>query len=141
MKDQAYDLMFKYILNLSDGKASVTPKQLEKIIGISDKQQSVLRQEKKFPIPWKHFGKLVHYSIHDVISYLLNGESEEHKAKRVKEKNNNSDVESMSHLFKLRAFATNVKEEGEQLIDMSVMLDRIINTTESYDKLKAQIKH
>ena len=55
----------------------MTPKQLEKVIGTTAKQQSKLREEGNFPIPHINMGRNVLYSIYAVADVLLTGKTEE----------------------------------------------------------------
>ncbi len=67
--------IFNYLLGKTGGKLLLTPQQLELETGISAKQQSVLRQLKKFPIPHRDVGGRVFYSIQAVVDFLINGEA------------------------------------------------------------------
>ena len=58
----------------------MTPKELAVEIRVSEKQQSKLRQEKRFPIPHKDFGRSVQYSINAIADFLLTGEINEERA-------------------------------------------------------------
>ena len=64
-------------LRKTKGKLLMSPEQLSEEIGIPTKQQSKLRKEGRFPIPFKNIGRLVYYSIYDVAKFLLNGETAE----------------------------------------------------------------
>ena len=63
-----------YLKIKSGGKLVMTPEQLEQEIGISTKQQSVLRTQKRFPIPHKKVGRSVLYSILHIADFLIVGE-------------------------------------------------------------------
>jgi len=62
----------------------MTPKQLEKVIGTTAKQQSKLREEGSFPIPHINMGRNILYSVYAVADVLLTGKTED-KAKQEKE--------------------------------------------------------
>ena len=67
--------LIDYLREKTKGKLLMSPEQLSEEIGIPTKQQSKLRKEGRFPIPFKNIGRLVYYSIYDVADFLLNGES------------------------------------------------------------------
>lgn len=59
-----------YLRTRSGGREVLTPKQLEPILGISAKQQSLLRKENKLKIPYLVVGGKILYSIHAVADML-----------------------------------------------------------------------
>jgi hypothetical protein len=59
-----------YLRTRSGGKEVLTPKQLEPILGISVKQQSLLRKENKLGFPHLTIGGKILYSIHSVAEML-----------------------------------------------------------------------
>ncbi|WP_333842015.1 hypothetical protein [Limnohabitans sp.] len=59
-----------YLRTRSGGKEVLTPKQLEPILGISVKQQSLLRKENKLGFPYLTIGGKILYSIHAVAEML-----------------------------------------------------------------------
>ncbi len=59
-----------YLRTRSGGKEVLTPKQLEPILGISIKQQSLLRKENKLGFPYLTIGGKILYSIHAVAEML-----------------------------------------------------------------------
>jgi hypothetical protein len=59
-----------YLRTRSGGKEVLTPKQLEPILGISVKQQSLLRKENKLGFPHLTIGGKILYSIHAVAEML-----------------------------------------------------------------------
>lgn len=63
--------MLDHLRTFTAGKEVLTPKQLESVLGISAKQQSVLRKEHKMVIPHIAIGNKILYSIHAVASVLL----------------------------------------------------------------------
>ena len=74
---QTTDQIFK----ITGGSHFVTPEQLSKIIGISAKQQSVLRSAENFPIEWEPIGRLVRYRVAVVVEYLITGSSKANQSK------------------------------------------------------------
>ena len=58
--------LIDYLKERTKGKLLMSPEQLAEEIGIPAKQQSKLRKEGRFPIPFKNIGRLVYYSIYDV---------------------------------------------------------------------------
>jgi hypothetical protein len=74
-----------YLRTRSGGREVLTPKQLEPILGISAKQQSLLRKENKLKIPYLVVGGKILYSIHAVADMLTRpAENEPAPAKTVK---------------------------------------------------------
>lgn len=69
-----------YLKTKTGGALVMTPKELAVEIRVSEKQQSKLRQENRFPIPNRGFGRSVQYSIHAIADYLLTGETKEEPA-------------------------------------------------------------
>lgn len=150
MKDLAYKKLFNYLLEISEGKIYLTPEQLSNVINISAKQQSVLRKQNKFPIPYKTIGRLIHYPIPSIINYLLDGEVKEtqeekqheimiveHKQKKIKKQlNNNKDL---SHIFMTRSFVSNLQQEIEQLTELHALLSKIVDTEDRYNKLQDEV--
>lgn len=59
-----------YLRTRSGGKEVLTPKQLEPILGISVKHQSLLRKENKLGFPHLTIGGKILYSIHAVADML-----------------------------------------------------------------------
>ncbi len=59
-----------YLRTRSGGKEVLTPKQLEPILGISVKQQRLLRKENKLGFPHLTIGGKILYSIHAVAEML-----------------------------------------------------------------------
>lgn len=66
-----------YLRTRSGGKEVLTPKQLEPILGISVKQQSLLRKENKLGFPHLTIGGKILYSIHAVAEMLTRPASSE----------------------------------------------------------------
>ena len=51
----------------------MSPKELAIELRVSEKQQSKLRQEGRFPIPHKEFGRTISYSINAIADFILTG--------------------------------------------------------------------
>lgn len=145
MKEQLTQSIFDYLLKLSNGQLLLTPEQLEKVVGIKSKQQSSLRQEKKFPIAYQKIGKLVFYSISDVVDYLINGKSQvvEEKKDAIKEvivsKKSSKAVTDVSSIFMMKSFASVLEEEGQQLIELSYNLVKYAESHSLYEKLNVKL--
>lgn len=146
MKEYLTQSMFNYLLQQSNGQLLLSPEQLEKVIGISAKQQSVLRTENKFPIKFSKVGKLVFYSISDVIEYLLNGvnqqieeEKPRDKIKEVVGNRKSKVVKDVSNIFMMKSFATVLYEEGQQLMNLSDNLNKYANSFELHQKLTLKL--
>jgi len=106
------DELVEYLRVKAGEKLLMTPEQLEKEIGISAKQQSVLRNNKTFPIKSRKIGRNIFYSVIDIAKFLSEGETDEvvvskkepTQQKLTKSKN----PHDLSHVFLLRSFATNL---------------------------------
>ena len=75
--------LIEYLKTKTGGALMMTPKELAVEIRVSEKQQSKLRQEKRFPIPHKDFGRSVQYPINAIADFLLTGETHEKEAEQV----------------------------------------------------------
>lgn len=73
----AQEHLIEHLKSLTGGSLLISPKQLEKVVGTTAKQQSKLREEGKFPIPHINMGRNVLYSIYAVADFLLTGEVKE----------------------------------------------------------------
>lgn len=69
--------LIEYLKSKTGGALMMTPKELAVEIRVSEKQQSKLRQEKRFPIPHRDIGRSVQYSINAIADFLLTGETRE----------------------------------------------------------------
>ena len=129
----------------------MNPEQLADEIGISSKQQSKLRKDKTFPIPYKNIGRLVYYSIYDVANFLLNGETNnEIESKEqikedsieipIKRKRKTKNVQDLSHIFLLRAFATNLEQRANSMLQLSESLIDYANKKELKDDFASKYK-
>ena len=65
--------LIDYLMNKTGGALVMTPDELALEIRVSAKQQSKLRKEFKFPIPYQNTGRKVYYSLYAVADYLLDG--------------------------------------------------------------------
>lgn len=145
MKEQITQSMFDYLLKVANGQLQLTPDQLEKVTGISSKQQSVLRVNNEFPIKFSKIGKLVFYSINDVIDYLVTGNSqvEEKKKKDFVEAvvvaKNRKIVKNVSNIFMMKTFSSVLKEEGQQLFNLSYNIDKYTDSFSLYEKLNDKL--
>lgn len=132
--------LIDYLRGKTKGKLLMSPEQLAEEIGIPSKQQSKLRKEGRFPIPFKNIGRLVYYSIYDVAQFLLNGESaptkevpKEAPAPIVIKKNNvkvKTPVQDLSHIFLLRAFAQSLEERATAMLSLAENLKDYANKKE-----------
>lgn len=134
--------LIDYLKEKTKGKLLMSPEQLSEEIGIPPKQQSKLRKEKRFPIPFKNIGRLVYYSIYDVANFLLNGEStpskevpeEEAPAPQItvkkKATKSTAPVQDLSHIFMLRAFAKSLEERATAMLSLAENLNDYANKKE-----------
>ena len=74
---QEKQALLDYLRSKTGGALTMTPKELAVEIRVSEKQQSKLRSEKRFPIPHRAVGRSVQYSINAIADFLLTGESED----------------------------------------------------------------
>lgn len=143
----AEDGLIDYLRQKTKGKLLMSPEQLSDEIGITPKQQSKLRKENRFPIPYKNIGRLVYYSIYDVANFLLNGESEPvappPEAPKVEvpkaRKTPSRPVTDLSHIFILRAFAQSLEARATAMLQLSEQLKRYANSKELTDKISAKL--
>ncbi|GKT21888.1 hypothetical protein [Acidovorax sp. SUPP3334] len=145
--------LIDYLRSKTKGKLLMSPEQLAEEIGIPTKQQSKLRKEGRFPIPFKNIGRLVYYSIYDVADFLLNGETAPSKEvpqkapapivikkKGVKPK---AHVQDLSHIFMLRAFAQSLEERAMTMLSLAENLKDYASKKEMMESFNRQfpIKH
>lgn len=143
-----------YLRTRSGGREVLTPKQLEPILGISAKHQSLLRKENKLKIPYLVVGGKILYSIHAVADMLTRpAENEPAPAKNTKvEKATSSKTKAedkwrsnlkvpssqpvnMSQSL-LRAFVlNNIKAEILSLAELS----RELQVLQDYDALRTEL--
>lgn len=121
----------------------MSPEQLAEEIGIPAKQQSKLRKEGRFPIPFKNIGRLVYYSIYDVANFLLNGETAPSKempqqeappiVTRKKATKSKGNTQDLSHIFMLRAFAQSLEDRATAMLSLAENLKDCANKKEMAD--------
>ncbi|WP_318827032.1 hypothetical protein [Burkholderia cepacia] len=120
--------LIDYLREKTRGKLLMSPEQLAEEIGIPSKQQSKLRKEGRFPIPFKNIGRLVYYSIYDVADFLLNGVStppipvqEEPTTPPPKRKPAKAaaPVQDLSHIFMLRSFAQSLEDRATAMLSLA----------------------
>jgi hypothetical protein len=139
--------LIDYLREKTKGKLLMSPEQLSEEIGIPTKQQSKLRKENRFPIPFKNIGRLVYYSIYDVANFLLNGEttpskevSEEAPEPQItvkkKPTKSTAPVQDLSHIFMLRAFAKSLEERATAMLNLAANLHDYANKKEMKDRFE-----
>lgn len=145
--------LIDYLRVKTKGKLLMSPAQLAEEIGIPTKQQSKLRKEGRFPIPFKNIGRLVYYSIYDVANFLLNGETislkevlKEAPAPIVIQKKagkTKAPVQDLSHIFMLRTFAQSLEERATAMLSLAENLKDYANKKEMMESFNRQfpIKH
>jgi len=146
MKEQITQSMFNYLLKISNGQLLLSPESLEKVIGIAAKQQSALRKLNKFPIKYKNIGKLVFYSINDVIEYMLSGVSQIEEIKPIsidkaviKKTRSSKVIQDVSSIFMMRSFASVLQEESQQLLQLHDNLVKYTDSFSLYEKLNNKL--
>lgn len=133
-----------YLKIKTGGKLVMTPEQLEQEIGITTKQQSVLRTQQRFPIPHKKVGRSVLYSIIHIADFLIDGEVYTKPNKKYEPKPSpkiarSKSNQDLSHLFLLRTFTSNIQSQASQLLQLSQGLTKYANSIELYDNLKQKL--
>ena len=131
------------------GKLLMSPEQLSEVIPLTSKQQSKLRKENRFPIPFKNIGRLVYYSVYDVANFLLNGETtptkevpEEAPAPQIivkkKPTKSTAPVQDLSHIFMLRSFARSLEERATAMLALAENLNNYANKKEMSDRFETK---
>ena len=139
--------LLNYLKEKTKGKLLMSPEQLAEEIGIPTKQQSKLRKEGRFPIPFKNIGRLVYYSIYDVANFLLNGETtpseevqevvpESTVTKPKVRKSTSSPVQDLSHIFMIRAFAQSLEDRATAMLQLSDSLKKYANSYEMKERFE-----
>ena len=142
--------LLNYLKEKTKGKLLMSPEQLAEEIGIPTKQQSKLRKEGRFPIPFKNIGRLVYYSIYDVANFLLNGETtpseevqevapESTVTKPKVRKSTSSPVQDLSHIFMIRAFAQSLEDRATAMLQLSDSLKKYANSYELKDRFEQKL--
>ncbi|WP_186193528.1 hypothetical protein [Burkholderia gladioli] len=136
----AYEAIISDLKIRTNGKELITPEQLSHVLPISAKQQSHLRKNNAFPIKHVNLGSKVFYSVHLVANFLAYGEEQETQSTPIVKqevktrpartrKTKDSSTVDMSHLFNLRAFASNVQSEIQRLQTLHDFLLNIDHVT------------
>jgi hypothetical protein len=138
--------LIDYLRDKTKDKLLMSPEQLAEEIGIPSKQQSKLRKEGRFPIPFKSIGRLIYYSIYDVANFLLNGETTPSKEtpeeapppQPIKKKpaKPTAPVQDLSHIFMLRAFAKSLEERATAMLNLAENLKDYANKKEMKDRFE-----
>ena len=133
-----------YLKIKTGGKLVMTPQQLEQEIGISTKQQSVLRTQERFPIPHKKMGRSVLYSIINIADFLIDGEvytapNKKYEPKPAPKISRSKSSQDLSHLFILRTFTTNLETQANQLLELSKTLTAFAKSKNLYDSLRNKL--
>lgn len=133
-----------YLKIKAGGKLVMTPQQLEQEIGISTKQQSVLRTQERFPIPHKQVGRSVLYSIIHIADFLIDGEvytapSKKYEPKPAPKISRSKSNQDLSHLFILRAFTANLELQASSIFQLSQSLKNFANSKDLYNNLKNKL--
>lgn len=144
--------LIDYLKEKTKGKLLMSPEQLSEEIGIPTKQQSKLRKEGRFPIPFKNIGRLVYYSIYDVANFLLNGETSPSKdlaqeapapqiAITKKPAKRSENVQDLSHIFLLRTLAKSLEERATAMLQLSEQLTDFANRKEMVVSFEEKFPH
>lgn len=133
--------IIEYLKIKAGGKLMMTPEQLESEIGISTKQQSVLRTQDRFPIPHKKIGRSVFYSIIHIADFLMDGEvyvslKQKYEPKPPPKQSRNKSNTDLSHLFLLNAFVSNLESHIKQQQSIFNFMSGKAKSMEMYEDLK-----
>lgn len=134
-----------YLKIKAGGKLMMTPEQLEAEIGISTKQQSVLRTQERFPIPHKKIGRSVFYSIIHIADFLMDGEvyvapKQKYEPKPPPKQSRSKSNTDLSHLFLLKAFVSNMDAHIKQQQSIFNFMSGMAKAKEMYEDLNTGIK-
>lgn len=113
--------MLNYLFRHSGGKAVLTPKQLEPIVGYGSKQQSLWRNEGVFPIPHEEIGGRVVYRVPAVAEWLVNGSANKQALAQQPATNTPKSKSKPSATDRWRS---SLKKPSNQPVDMSQTLLR-----------------
>lgn len=134
--------MLNYLFRHSGGKAVLTPRQLEPIVGYSAKQQSAWRNEGAFPIPHEEIGGRVVYRVPAVAEWLVYGTANKQPPSPQPATNA---TKSKSKPSAMDNWRTSLKKPSSQPVDMSQALLRAFfisqleTQREELDELIAQM--
>ncbi len=139
--------LIDYLKERTKGKLLMSPEQLAEEIGIPAKQQSKLRKEGRFPIPFKNIGRLVYYSIYDLANFLLNGvtttakevlleEPAPPQPSKKKVAKSSATVQDLSHIFMLRSFAQSLEDRATTMLSLAENLKDYANKKEMMESFQ-----
>lgn len=128
-------------------KEVITPKQLQNEFPMTIKQQSVLRQEGRFPFKYIKIGKNVFYNIYAVADFLIDGEQleqievkekpveKEVRKEKARTRKTDDRVQDLSYLFNMKGFVANLVSQQENITNLINYFTIRIN----YEELKAEL--
>ncbi|MEZ2298016.1 hypothetical protein [Variovorax sp. RCC_210] len=143
--------LIDYLMNKTGGALVMTPDELALEIRVSAKQQSKLRKEFKFPIPYQNTGRKVYYSLYAVADYLLDGvtrdvepaavpdSAKQPSAAAGKAGKPRSRPEDMSQLFMLRNFLAALEEQKKTIDPLIDYFSRYVDAATMAEKLDAAL--
>ncbi len=124
----------------------MTPKELAVEIRVSEKQQSKLRQENRFPIPNRGFGRSVQYSIHAIADYLLTGEAKDEPAIQEApapspapaKKQVRSGLQDLSRMLLTKSFIASLEPQKSSFPGLFSHLSQLVETLPTEHRLGAK---
>jgi len=122
----------------------MTPKELAVEIRVSEKQQSKLRQENRFPIPNRGFGRSVQYSIHAIADYLLTGEAKEEPAVQEApapspaKRQVRSGLQDLSRMLLTKSFIASLEPHKDDFQHLFLHLSQLVETLPAEHRLGAK---
>ena len=143
-------ILIDYLKSKTGGALMITPKELTLEIRVSEKQQSKLRQEKRFPIPHKDFGRSVQYAVNAIADFLLTGETTEEKQQKETVappaklelptiRRARTGPEDLSQMILLSSFVVTLEEQLTNIESLHAHLTQYIKTKRLSDSLESKL--
>ena len=142
--------LIDYLKSKTGGALMMTPKELALEIRVSEKQQSKLRQEKRFPIPHKDFGRSVQYAVNAIADFLLTGETSEEKQQKEAvappaklelptTRRARTGPEDLSQMILLSSFVVTLEEQLTNIESLHAYFTQYIKTKSLSDSLESKL--
>ena len=142
-----------YLRSKIGGALVMTSEELAFEIRVPAKQQSKLRKEARFPIPYQQTGRKVYYSVYAVADYLLDGVTMDFDrtappavvpikvtTDKKQSRNLRSQPEDMSQLFMLRNLMVGLEEQKSNIDFLHDHFTRYIQSGTLAEKLELELK-
>lgn len=145
--------LVEYLRSKIGGALVMTSEELAFEIRVPAKQQSKLRKEARFPIPYQQTGRKVYYSVYAVADYLLDGVTMNFdrtalpavvpiKVTTDKQQSRNlrSQPEDMSQLFMLRNLMVGLEKQKSNIDFLHDHFTHYIRSGTLAEKLELELK-